>query len=264
MKKIARSLIFSSLCLILPLGLPLFILSAQTNPSNEIPSLTVESSHSNPPKDKLEGSATEKQAEIIAQLVEDDIPIDLYDPKDDSLINFDPVFPKSYVDGEAPDFSPKGEDLGYEANTLVINEVTFPFIPVYGNTGSTTNGDADILAELLKNDIPFAVGKNKINTIFGHYDHTGGRMAFNPLADDGLLYEGVTAILTDEDGYSKGYEITQMVFVERPNQYQYFYNEMSLPYLAYYGNGQDMLFIQFCREDIELGLLSINFGYRIW
>ena len=89
-------------------------------------------------------------------------------------------------------------------------------------------------------------------------------MAFNPLADDGLLYEGGTVILTDQDGYSKGYEITQMVFVDRPNQYSYFYNKMSLPYLAFHGNGQDMIFIQFCREDIQLGLLSINFGYRIW
>ena len=243
---------------------PLSSIQAQEQKADEVPSISIEASKSQSKKNKTQSSALEKQEKIINQLIKEDVPIDLYDPKDDSLINFDPIYPASYENGQAPTFSTKGKKMGHPANTLIVSEVTFPFIPAYGNTGTSKNGDAEALEQLLKNDVPFAVGQNNIHTLFGHYDHTGGRMAFNPLADDGLLYEGGTVILTDQDGYSKGYEITQMVFVDRPNQYRYFYNKMSLPYLAFHGNGQDMIFIQFCREDIQLGLLSINFGYRIW
>lgn len=37
-----------------------------------------------------------------------------------------------------------------------------------------------------------------------------------------------------------------------------------MPDLAYYGNGDDMVYIQYCRWDIQTGLLITNIGYRIW
>lgn len=159
-------------------------------------------------------------------------------------------------------FPEKGENLGYEANTLTMKDYSIPFVADYGNLGY--GADFDYLNSLLDQNYAVAVGQNNIQTFFGHYYNLSNNGVFNPLADLDLLHDGVEVIVTDEEGFSKGYLITQTMEFLHPDQIYQYYGDDYMPNLAYNGNGSDMIYIQYCRWDISLGLLITNIGYRIW
>lgn len=140
--------------------------------------------------------------------------------------------------------------------------MSFLFKDMRGNEGF--GDDFDELNEVLNENRVAYVGQNNINTFFGHYYDLSGTGVFNPLADQGLLEVGTEVVITDEDGLSKGYEITQTIEFLHENQQKQFYGDDYMPDLAYYGNGDDMVYIQYCRWDIQTGLLITNIGYRIW
>lgn len=159
-------------------------------------------------------------------------------------------------------FPEKGKNLGYEANTLTMKDYSIPFVPDYGNLGY--GSDFEYLNTLLDQNHAVAVGQNNIQTFFGHYYNLSNNGVFNPLADMDLLHEGVEVTVTNEDGLSKGYLITQTIDFLHPEQIYQYYGDDFMPNLAYNGNGSDMIYIQYCRWDISLGLLITNIGYRIW
>ncbi|MFL2140916.1 MAG: hypothetical protein ACTH1A_01505 [Ruoffia tabacinasalis] len=145
---------------------------------------------------------------------------------------------------------------------MSVNGYEFSFKDMRGNEGF--GDDFDELNEVLNENRVAYVGQNDINTFFGHYYDLTGTGVFNPLADQDLLEVGTEVVITDEDGLSKGYEITQTIEFLHENQQKQFYGDDYMPDLAYYGNGDDMVYIQYCRWDIQTGLLITNIGYRIW
>lgn len=201
---------------------------------------------------------------IVDQLVKLGIPIDRYDDKNPDYFNYKAKYPTSYQNGKAPQMSDKGQQLGYTPNTLKIDNYEFPFKPLYGNTGSSINNDFSKIEQVLLENGTAAVGMNGIHSFFAHYDYVNYTGPFNPLVDQGILQVGTQAIITDAEGYSKGYEFTQTVNFQRDDQYNYFYDGLSMPFLAYYGNTDEMIYLQYCRWDIERGLLETSIGYRIW
>lgn len=173
------------------------------------------------------------------------------------------VFPKSYKDGSpTEEFPEEGIDKGLDPNSLIISDYKFDFTDFRGNTGS--QGDYTELYNTIEQNKVAGVGMNGMNAFFGHYYDLTGNGVFNPIVDESLLYEGAEVIVTDENGLSKGYEITTIPEFLNDDQHVQFYGEDSIPYLAYYGNGDDMVYIQYCRWDISLGLLIVSIGYRVW
>ena len=170
--------------------------------------------------------------------------------------NIEPKVPKNYDKAKHK----PGKDLGQSPNTLTVEGVDFPFEDLSGNTG--VGEDAAELKATLDQQKAVQVGMNGIRTFFGHY-YNYGTSVFNPLDDQNLLKEGSVVSITDNKGETKTYEITQVFGVPYEDQYDYFYNKDPLPYLAYFGNGEDMVYIQYCRWDIELGYLKTAIGYRV-
>ncbi|MCW6676461.1 hypothetical protein NHG35_03115 [Aerococcaceae bacterium NML180378] len=185
-------------------------------------------------------------------------------PVEERIIH-QPIFPKSYSDDrKPPKFThPKGEKLGYEPNTLHLKEHAFPFVDMRPKKASDEVDFTHLMTNLDANHV-VAVGKNNIQTFFGHYYDLTGTGVFNPIVDENLIEVGSIAIVTDEDGYSKGYEFTQILEVQHAEQDYHYYDKTPLPKLAYNGNGTEMLFVQYCRWDISYGLLIGNVGYRVW
>lgn len=159
-------------------------------------------------------------------------------------------------------FPKDGKDLGYPANTMTIGDFQIELQNQLNNEGF--GEDFDELNALLDQNYAVLVGKNNIHTIFGHYLDLSGTGVFNAIADAGLLSEGTEVILTDGKGKSRGYELTQVIEFLHPDQVNQYYGTNYMPDLAYYGNGLDMVYIQYCRWDISLGLLITNIGYRTW
>ena len=190
-----------------------------------------------------------------------------------------PVYPDSYPDnygqshlmfqGIPPylsiqhlEFSNQGQDLGYPANTMVIGDFTFYYEDLSGNTG--LGEDFEQLNQVLEFDKVVKVGKRGMNGFFGHYFDLSNSGSFQPIVAYDLIQEGTVIVLTDGNGLSKGYEITQILNVNNNEAFNHFYGRYSLPDLIYHGNNEDMIYIQYCRWDIELGMLIMHFGYRIY
>lgn len=150
----------------------------------------------------------------------------------------------------------------YQTSTMTIDNWSVHIFEDYGNTGY--GEDFDRLNETLDLNRAVLVGANNIHTLFGHYYDLTGTGVFNPLDDQGLLDIGTEVVLTDKQGISRGYEITQKIEFLHPDQADQYYGAHNMPMLAYYGNESDMLYIQYCRWDISLGLLITYIGYRIW
>lgn len=192
------------------------------------------------------------------------------DNEDDSLkpediegaVIHEPVLPTDYDEEEIESLPEDGTEAGYTEESLNVNGYEFSFKDMRGNEGF--GDDFDELNEVLNENRVAYVGQNNINTFFGHYYDLSGTGVFNSLADQGLLEVGTEVVITDEDGLSKGYEITQTIEFLHENQQKQFYGDDYMPDLAYYGNGDDMVYIQYCRWDIQTGLLITNIGYRIW
>lgn len=159
-------------------------------------------------------------------------------------------------------FPIEGKDLGYPANTMTIGDFQIELQDQQNNEGF--GEDFDELNALLDQNYAVLVGKNNIHTIFGHYLNLSKNGVFNEVADAGLFSEGTEVILTDSKGKSRGYELTQIIEFLHPDQINQYYGTNYMPDLAYYGNGLDMVYIQYCRWDISLGLLITNIGYRTW
>lgn len=174
----------------------------------------------------------------------------------------DPVFPDNYEEIDLVSLPEEGEDRGFTNESLTINGYEFDFEDMQGNSGY--GEDFDYMNEVLDQNRVAYVGQNHINTFFGHYYDLTGDGVFNPLADQDLLEVGSEVVITDEEGRSKGYRISQTLEFLHADQHLQFYGEDYIPGLAYYGNGDDMVYIQYCRWDIQNGLLITNIGYRIW
>lgn len=184
-------------------------------------------------------------------------------PKEDRITH-EPVFPSSYDDkNKPPKFEhPRGQKLGYEPNTLMLKDTVFHFEDMSGSSGA---GDDFVkMMELLDADHVVKVGKNKMNGFFGHYYDLSGNGVFNVIVDEQLIDIGSIAVITDKDGYSKGYEFTQILEILNSEQEYHYYGEDQIGQLVYNGNKTDMLFLQYCRWDISLGLLMGNIAYRVW
>lgn len=136
------------------------------------------------------------------------------------------------------------------------------FSPLQNNTGQAEDFD-QVNSILEKDGIPH-VGMNGIHTFFGHYYGGMNPGAFAPLVHNNKLSPGNEFIITDEKGLSKGYRITQVIPIQTDLQHNFFYNEDSIPYLAYYGNGDDMIALLTCRWDKTIGQMDFSIGYRIW
>ncbi|WP_282920361.1 hypothetical protein [Ignavigranum ruoffiae] len=190
-----------------------------------------------------------------------------------------PVYPSSYPQPYGQDhlmfqglplnyqpkrqvFKAEGQALGYPANSLYINGVTFPFQDMSGNSGKGT--DFDHLNQALASNQVVKVGQHGMNSFFGHYYDLSNSGPFQPLVAQDLLHEGSQVILTDREGLSKCYEITQILNINVEEADHHFYGRYSIPELIYQGNQEDMIYIQYCRWDIELGMLISHFGYRIF
>lgn len=192
-------------------------------------------------------------------LIEDDrlMPEDV-----DGAIIHEPVLPENYEEIDLDSLPEDGVDRGYTPNRLTVNDYDFSFEDLQGNQGY--GDDFDYMNEVLDQNKVAYVGQNNINTFFGHYYDLTGDGVFNPLADQDLLDIGSEIVITDENGKSKGYEISQTLEFLHADQGLQFYGDDYIPGLAYYGNGDDMVYIQYCRWDIQNGLLITNIGYRVW
>lgn len=197
----------------------------------------------------------------------------------DPVVIHQPVYPTSYPENYGQDhlmyqglpinyqpkrqnFNQTGEELGYPANSLYIDGVTFLFEDLSGNSGK--GSDFDLLNQVLDQNKVVKVGKHGMNSFFGHYYNLSNSGAFQPLVAQNLLHEGSQVIVTNQDGLSKGYEITQILNINVEDADHHFYGRYSIPELIYHGNQEDMIYIQYCRWDIELGMLISHFGYRIF
>lgn len=175
----------------------------------------------------------------------------------------EPAYPKEYKNGQpTKKFPEEGIDKGFEPNSLTISNFHFDFTDFRGNTGSQE--DYTELVEVIDQNKVVSVGMNGMSAFLGHYYDLTGNGVFNPIVDEDLIYEGAEVVVTDENGKSKGYEITSISEFLNDEQHNHFYGNDSFPYLAYYGNGDDMVYIQYCRWDISLGLLISSVGYRVW
>ncbi|MDO4432889.1 MAG: hypothetical protein Q4B80_06170 [Aerococcaceae bacterium] len=175
----------------------------------------------------------------------------------------EPIFPTSYTNGKPPVFEhERGQQLGYEPNTLRLKDHVFTFSDLSGNTGK--NNDFTRLMEEIDKNVVVKVGQKGLNTFFGHYYDLSGTGVFNPIVDEQLIEIGSPIIVTDNDGYSKGYQVTQILEVLNAEQDQHYYGKEHLPVFVYEGNGMDMVYVQYCRWDISYGLLIGNIAYRVW
>lgn len=179
-------------------------------------------------------------------------------------INHKPIFPESYdKSNQPPKFdSVMGKKLGYTPNTIRLKDMEFPFVDMRGNNGNGT--DFDEMMTKLDENLVVQVGRNKMHAFFGHYYDLSGTGVFNAIVDYNLIDIGSEAIITNSLGYSKGYQFTQILEIINEEQAAHYYDDIPIAKLAYYGNGYDMLFLQYCRWDISLGLLMGNVAYRVW
>ncbi len=191
---------------------------------------------------------------------------DVYRFPDPSLIEgaviHQPIPLENVYQGEVNIKYPVGEARGFEPNTLVVNGHPFYYTDLKGNRGY--GEDFETLNEALGRNEAVRVGKRGIETFFGHYYNLSDNGVFNPLHDQDLLHIGSEVIVTNEEGLSKGYYITQTIEFLHANQGQQFYGDYYMPQMAYNGTGEELVYIQYCRWDIELGLLITNIGHRIW
>lgn len=184
-------------------------------------------------------------------------------PEDvDGAVIHEPVVPLNYDEIDLASLPEEGEQRDYNPNTLSVDDFIFSFEDLRGNRGS--GDDFDYLNQILDQNLVAYVGMDGMNTFFGHYYDLTGTGVFNPLADMDLLNEGTEVVITDAKGYSKGYEISQIIEFLHKDQGLQFYGKDYMPNLAYFGNGDDMVYIQYCRWDIQNGLLITNIGYRVW
>lgn len=168
----------------------------------------------------------------------------------DPLLTFNGTFPED------------GKDLGYSPNSLTIQGFTIPFEDQAGNSGK--GEDFEKLMTLLDQNLAVRVGQDHIQTFFGHYYNLSDNGVFNPMDDMGLMDVGVEVVVTDDQGKSRGYQVTQTMEFLHPDQIYQYYGDFYMPSLAYKGNGSDMIYIQYCRWDQALGLLKTYIGYRLW
>lgn len=187
---------------------------------------------------------------------EKDLPI--YDEGNTQHKNYNPIIPEEYHKAK---FKP-GKNISLPKNTLINDPFTIVYTPLENNTGQH-NDFEKVNAVLDKDGVP-NVGMNGIHTYFGHYYGGTNYGAFAPLVHNDKLSNGNEFIVTGEDGLSKGYRITQVIPVQMDLQYNYFYNEDAIPYLAYFGNGDDMIALLTCRWDKTIGQMDFSIGYRVW
>ncbi|XJS11619.1 hypothetical protein ACF3NG_05300 [Aerococcaceae bacterium WGS1372] len=173
-----------------------------------------------------------------------------------------PIFPENYNKIDRKSMPENGVDKGYTRDSLTVNGYEFVYENLRENLGY--GDDFDYMNEVLVQNKVAYVGNNNINTFFGHYYDLTGDGVFNPLVDQNLLEVGYEVVITDENGLSKGYQISQTLEFLHGDQHLQFYGDDYIPGLAYYGNGDDMVYIQYCRWDIQNGLLITNIGYRVW
>ncbi|MGX7109646.1 hypothetical protein ACWOBK_09395 [Facklamia miroungae] len=208
---------------------------------------------------KKEKKEPAKAGAMTEQLIKDgNSEVTQYDKDNKDYQNQEPVIPASYIDA----MHTKGKDLGKQPNTIESNGIIIEFVPLKENTGSQE--DFDQVNEVLSWDGVPQVGMNGIRTFFGHYYDNNNTGAFAPFASRNYFEPGNEFIVTDEDGISKAYEITAIIPVQTDFQYNYFYNEDSIPFLAYYGNGDDMAAFMTCRWDKAIGQMDFAIAYRIW
>lgn len=155
-----------------------------------------------------------------------------------------------------------GKKLNYAPNSLLVSGYEFPYVDMKGNTGS--EDDFTKLNEILDQNQVAMVGDNRISSFFGHYYDLTGNGIFNALVDYELLDEGSEIIVTDSNGCSRGYEVSQIISFNIAEQDLHFYGDDLIRQLAYHGNEDDMVYIQYCRWDIALGNLVSAFAYRVW
>lgn len=207
--------------------------------------------------------AIEISAESTSETTSDETEDEVLRPEDvEGAVIHEPVYPEAYKTIDPKTLAKRGEQRGYNPNTIVVDGYEIPYVDMRGNTGA--DEDYIALSEALDQNLCVYVGDQGMNTFFGHYYNLSDNGVFNPLNDVISFGEGSEVIITDEAGYSRGYEITQVMEFLHPDQKLQFYGDDYLPTLAYEGNGEDMVYVQYCRWDYALGLLISNIGYRVW
>ena len=181
-----------------------------------------------------------------------------YDEDNPDYENTEPVIPDEYEKA----MYTEGKDLGKEPNTFEIADIVMHYVPLEDNTGA--EADFDKVNEVLEWDGVPQVGMNGIRSFFGHYHDIIYQGAFAPLVAQNYFDPGNEFIVTDEEGISKCYRITSIIPLLGDSQHNYFYNEDSVPFLAYYGNGDDMVAFLTCRWDKAAEQMDFAVGYRIW
>lgn len=191
-------------------------------------------------------------------------------------INHPATYPESYINGQPKEqLSKKGEKRGYPANTLYLKDHEFSYVDMEGLSGE--GDDFNRLVETLNSHIVIT-GKNGLRAVFGHYNHQNlsSDFQFTIVPRMKLIEPGSIAIITDKDGYSKGYEFTNIFSFVRHTQQKQYYNGYLIPSLVFDGtkDKREMIYLQYCRGDIVTtgpaedggldSLLIANFGYRIW
>lgn len=180
----------------------------------------------------------------------------------EGTIVHEPISLEEVYPGKIEEYEDKGQQLGYEPNTIQFSGYSFDYTDMSGNTGAGDDfqqlNDALNRLELVK------VGQRGIETFFGHNNNLSNTGPFAILGHENLLYDGVEVITTDSEGYSRGYYMTQTIEFSHQDQIYQFYGDFYFPDLAYNGNHQDMIYIQHCRWDISFELLVVNIGLRIW
>lgn len=172
--------------------------------------------------------------------------------------NIDPVYPDGYQKAKFK----KGKNLHKKDNTLTVDGVDFPFIPLYGNTG--IEEEYQTIMNYVDQEQVVATGMNGIHAFYGHYSHVPWyKSIFNQLIEQDLIKEGNQVQVTDDKGLTKTYEITQIIHFKNTEQYDYFYDQDPFPYLPFFGNGEDMVYIQYCRWDLKYGWFENVIGYRV-
>lgn len=199
------------------------------------------------------------QEEIIEQMNTLNMDFSFYDPSNKELVNIEPIYPKQYHNQTFPD---KGVNKGYKPNTLRIGGHEFDFEDLSGNTGA--GEDFVALQSVLDQNKVVKTGMNQTQAFFGHYYDLTGDGVFNAIVDLDLQHVGTEVIVTDSEGYSKGYEVTQIIEYEQLKEYNYYYDEYPMSLMAFFGNGEDVVYIQYCRWDISMYLGISSFSYRIW
>lgn len=181
----------------------------------------------------------------------------------EGAIIHEPVDLESVYPYEVEDYDSQGTDIGYEPDTLTIGEYNFDFSDHSGNSGM--GEDFDVIVQALDNLELVKVGNRGMETFFGHNNNLSNTGPFAILGTNpDILTDGMEVIVTDDQGLSKGYWMTQTIEFSHADQIYQFYGDKYIPDMVYNGFYEDMIYIQHCRWDVSWELLVINIGQRIW